>query len=615
MFDPRTVFPARRVSALLSAAALSVLSALTAVQAEENTTSTVAETAKADSSSAADRAFKAVYDKDWAFRLQQFPELAASLGDQDAERRFSDWSDAAVQTRIDFLKQIQRELKQINPDQLTGDGRVNYRIFADQTRNSLADYELGGYLMPFTSDTQFWADYARSGDYVQCQPAANCERYLDRLEQLPQLFQQLTALMRKGLKKGLSVPQVVLTGRDASIALHVVDSAEQSAFYAPFKQLPSALDEASQTALRARAASVIQDKVIPAYRELLQFMRSEYMPKARKTIAASKLPNGNAYYAAEIFEYTTLDASPDSIHQTGLAEVARIRAEMDAIRQQVNFAGDLKAFLQFLRTDPQFYPKTGHELLAEASYFAKKIDGKLPQYFGTLPRQPYGVAPVPADIAPTYTTGRYSGSNDPKQAGFYWVNTSLLDQRPLWAIPALTLHEAVPGHHLQNALASEQGEQPLFRRYSYLSAYGEGWGLYSERLGVEMGIYETPYQQFGRLVYEMWRAARLVVDTGMHAKGWSRDQALNFMRDNTALSEHEITTEIDRYISWPGQALAYKLGELKIRELRAKAEAALGQKFDLRAFHDHVLALGSVPLSVLEQEVDRWIASQQTPQA
>ena len=566
--------------------------------------------AQAAEPSDADRAFQALYEKDWAFRLQQYPELAASLGDQQAERRLTDWSEPAIQTRIAFMRELERELKQIDTNALTGAGRINYRIFADQLRNNLADYQLGGYLMPFTSDTQFWADHARAGDYVQCQPAANCERYLDRLEQLPAQFQQLTVLMRQGLKKGLSVPQVVLTGRDASIAKHIVDKAEDSAFYAPFRTLPASLDAAAQTALRERAVRVISEQIVPAYRELLRFMRDEYMPKARKTIAASKLPNGKAYYAAEIYEYTTLEQSADAIHQIGLAEVARIRAEMDAIRTEVGFAGDLKAFFQHLRTDPQFYPKTDRELLNEASYFSKKIDGKLPQYFGKLPRQPYGVAPVPADIAPTYTTGRYAGSNDPKQAGFYWVNTSKLDPRPLWAIPALTLHEAVPGHHLQNALASEQGEQPPFRRYSYISAYGEGWGLYSEKLGVEMGIYETPYQQFGRLVYEMWRAARLVVDTGMHAKGWSRDQALAFMRDNTALSEHEITTEIDRYISWPGQALAYKLGEIKIRELRATAEQALGDKFDLRAFHDHVLALGSVPLSVLESEVGLWVESQ-----
>ena len=560
-----------------------------------------------------DAEFQALYERDWAFRLKEYPELAASLGDQDAERRVTDWSDKAVHARRAALTQLQQQLQAIIPAQLSAENQVNFRIFADQTRNSLADYELGGYLMPFTSDSQFWADYARSGDTVSCVPAANCDRYLDRLAQLPQLFAQLTALMRKGLKQGLSVPQIVLLGRDASIAMHVVDNAEQSAFYAPFRQLPAALDDASQTALKARASSVITEKVIPAYRELLTFMRKEYMHRARTSIAATAMPNGNAYYAAEIYEYTTLDSSPASIHQTGLAEVARIRAEMDAIREEVKFAGDLKAFFQHLRSDPQFYPKTAHELLAEASYFAKKIDGKLPQYFGALPRQPYGIAPVPTDIAPTYTTGRYVGSNDPKQAGFYWVNTSKLDQRPLWAIPALTLHEATPGHHLQSALASEQGEQPPFRRYAYISAYGEGWGLYSERLGIEMGIYETPYQQFGRLVYEMWRAARLVVDTGMHAQGWSREQALAFMRDNTALSEHEITTEIDRYISWPGQALAYKLGELKIRELRANVEQQLADKFDLRAFHDHVLALGSVPLSVLEDRVELWIAAQQQP--
>ncbi len=560
----------------------------------------------------ADERFTALHQKEWAFRLQQSPELAASLGDREAERHVTNWSAEAIKARLLFWQEIQQELSAIPVAELSAESRINYRIFADQLRNTLADYQLGGYLMPFTSDTQFWADYARSGDNVSCQPAANCERYLDRLSQLPALYAQLTELMRLGLKKGITVPQVVLTGRDQSIAVHIVTKPEDSAFYAPFRNLPSSLDAATQTALRERASKIISEQIVPAYRDLLKFMQTEYMPKARKSIAASKLPNGKTYYAAEIYEYTTLELSADAIHQIGLDEVARIRGEMDAIRQQVGFSGDLKAFFQHLRTDPQFYPKTERDLLNEASYFSKKIDGKLPQYFGKLPRQPYGVMAVPADIAPTYTTGRYAGSNDSKQAGFYWVNTSKLDQRPLWAIPALTLHEAVPGHHLQNALASEQGEQPEFRRYSYISAYGEGWGLYSEKLGVEMGIYETPYQQFGRLVYEMWRAARLVVDTGMHANGWSREQALAFMRDNTALSEHEITTEIDRYISWPGQALAYKLGEIKIRELRAAAEKTLADKFDLRAFHDHVLALGSVPLSVLEEEVGLWVKAEQS---
>ena len=358
------------------------------------------------------------------------------------------------------------------------------------------------------------------------------------------------------------------------------------------------------------ARRIIADHVLPAYRQLLVFMRETYVPNARQTTAARDLPDGDAFYAAQIRHYTTLPLTADEVHERGLREVARILAEMHAVKRAAGFDGDLPAFLEFLRTDARFYARTPQELLAQASWISKRIDGLLPKFFGVLPRQPYGVAPVPDDIAPFYTSGRYVPAPRPiGAAGMYWVNTHALPSRALYALPALTLHEAVPGHHLQIALAAEVEGQPAWRRHSFVDAYGEGWALYAEHLGDEMGVYLTPYEQFGRLAYEMWRAARLVVDTGLHAKRWSRAQARAYLLAHTALSAHEVATEVDRYVSWPGQALSYKIGEITIRELRARAERQLGARFDLRAFHDAVLALGSVPLGLLEERVVAWIAA------
>ncbi|HEY0781992.1 MAG TPA: DUF885 domain-containing protein, partial [Thermoanaerobaculia bacterium] len=352
------------------------------------------------------------------------------------------------------------------------------------------------------------------------------------------------------------------------------------------------------------------DGAIAGYRTFLAFYRDEYLPHARKTLAASDLPDGREYYRQQIRHFTTLELSPEEIHKIGLAEVERIGKEMEQVMRQVGFTGTFAAFVQQLRTDPKFYAKTPDELLKDAAWIAKRIDGKLPAFFGKLPRTPYTVEPVPESIAPKYTSGRYVGAPvGSTQPGIYWVNTYKVESRPLYTLEALTLHEAVPGHHLQIALAKELEGLPNFRRYSYLSAYGEGWGLYSEWLGLEAGFYTDPYSNFGRLTYEMWRACRLVVDTGLHAQGWTRQQAIDYMASHTALPLHEVETETDRYISWPAQALAYKLGELKIKELRRRAEKALGARFDLRAFHDTVLGSGPVPLDVLEHNIDRFIAS------
>jgi uncharacterized protein (DUF885 family) len=375
----------------------------------------------------------------------------------------------------------------------------------------------------------------------------------------------------------------------------------KTVYYEPFATLPATIPAANQEALRAEARRLIANGVIPAHKRLLAFLRTAYFPGLTKTLAAEAYPNGPAYYRSRIRAFTTLDLSADQVHAIGVAEVAKIRAEMEAIRQEVGFSGDLKAFLTFLRTDQRFYAKTPDQLLKEAAWLSKRFDGMADQWFGRLPRGRFAVKPVPDEIAPFYTAGR--GGRDT-----YWVNTYDLPARPLFQLPSLTLHESAPGHSFQISLAAENRDLPAFRRQSYISAYGEGWALYTERLGDEMGYYRDPYERFGMLSYQMWRAARLVIDTGIHSKGWTRTQALAFFRDNTALSERELTTEVDRYIGWPGQALSYYLGQLAIQRARAKAEAALGAKFDVRAFHDTVLSVGSVPLPVLEARIDRFIA-------
>jgi uncharacterized protein (DUF885 family) len=424
--------------------------------------------------------------------------------------------------------------------------------------------------------------------------------WIAQMRDIPRYFHEQMDEMRQGQKRGFTPPRVTMAGRDASITA-VTDAAPQaSLFYTPFKDMPG-IPEADQANLRAQAESAIGEAVLPAYRELLTFMRTEYLPGTRTSLAAYDLPDGKAYYRAKIREFTTLDREPSAIHSFGESEVARLHEQMLAAMKESGFSGDFPAFLTFLRTDPKFQAKTPEELLMRAAWIAKKFDGKASQYFGLLPRARFAIQPVPADLAPFYTAGRGG-------PGLYLVNTYDLPSRPLYNLTALTLHESAPGHAFQMPLALEHKQQPEFRQHTYLSAYGEGWALYCERLGLEMGMYETPYDRFGMLNYQIWRAARLVVDTGIHAQGWSREQALAYLRQYTALPEHEIETEVDRYIAWPAQALSYYLGETAILEARAKAESALGARFNLRAFHDTVLELGSVPLPVLTARIDRFIA-------
>ena len=555
--------------------------------------------------------FRQLYEKEWAFRLQEFPMLASSVGVEEAAGRLGHVSEADQKRRYDFWKGIRSELDSISCERLEREDCINYRVFRAQLDNFIADYETMAYLVPFTSDWAFYMGWARLPTETRFDKAGDYRDYLARLHELPVVMDEYIALMRRGIELGITQPRVILDGRDEPIRAQVVDSAGESPFFEPFRDLPESVTAGDRVELLATAEKVVGEEVIPAYERLLKFFHDEYLPGARETLGASALPNGEQFYRSQIRRYATVDMTPQEIHDIGLGQVARIRREMDAIIEEVGFEGGFDAFLQFLRTDPQFYAKSPKELLAFASYYTKKIDGRLPSIIGHHPRQPYGVAPVPDEIAPFFTAGRYVGAPlDSHRGGYYWVNTHDLPSRPLYAIPALTLHEAAPGHHTQSALAKEQAEKPPFRRYDYVSAYGEGWALYAEKLGVEMDIYETPYEHFGRLTYEMWRACRLVIDTGIHAMGWTREQAREYLKSNTALSLREVTTEIDRYISWPAQALSYKLGEYTLWQLRRQAETNLGDDFDLRDFHDYILSLGSMPLDVLSDEVARWIAEQ-----
>ncbi|MEO7052373.1 MAG: DUF885 family protein [Rhodanobacter sp.] len=549
----------------------------------------------------ADAQFKHIYTAEWSWRTGE-PAGAATVAAVPDNSRLDDVDAASQQRRLEYWQRVLNQLDAIDVAQLSPANRVNYEVYHAQISNLLASQKFKAWQMPFNSDSAFWSDigYDLGGDHLRS--VDDYRKYLDRLSQIPAYFDQQIANMRLGLKRGFSVPREVLQGRDVSIAA-VADLKDpvQSSFYAPFKQLPATFPTDQAQALQGEALQRIRDRVIPAYAKLLKFFRDEYVPAARTTLAAEAMPDGKAFYRQQIREYTTLELTPDQIHQIGLDQVAKIHAQMLEVMKSTGFSGDFPAFLAFLRNDPQFYAKTPQELLDKSAWVAKEVDGQMSRFFGELPRARFTIKPVPADIAPYYTSGR--GGPD-----VYLVNTYDLKSRPLFNMPALTLHESYPGHALQLELAAERHGQPAFRRNGYISAYGEGWGLYSEYLGNEMGIYQTPYQQFGFLTYQMWRACRLVVDTGIHHLDWTRQQAIDYLTSNTALSDREIGNEVDRYISWPGQALSYELGYLKIRELRTKAEDALGSKFDIRHFHDTLLSTGSVPLPVLEKRIDQFIA-------
>ena len=485
---------------------------------------------------------------------------------------------------------------------------ISLKLLKFQLQDTIDYFEFEMYLNPLLSDSGFHTNFS-----FMVRPFQNYEQvkdYLTKLNAIPSRVSQFLPLLREGLEKGVSQPSVIFNGYESSYNDHIIENFEESYFYQPFNNLPKTLTSTQKDSVLIAAKVAITTNVIPQFKLVKTFFEDEYFPKTRTSIGISETPNGNAYYQNRINYYTTSTKySADDIHSIGLQEVARIKTEMEKIISELNFQGSFSEFLNFLRTDPQFYATSPKQLLMIARDMAKRADEQLPRFFKTLPRKPYGVAPVPDAIAPKYTTGRYVGtSKNSTDPGYYWVNTYDLSSRPLYVLPSLTVHEAVPGHHLQSSLNLELGDSiPQFRKDTYLSAYGEGWGLYCEFLAEEMGMYTTLYEQFGKLTYEMWRACRLVVDTGIHAKGWTREQVIAYMAENTALSIHEINTETDRYISWPGQALSYKIGEIKIRELRKKAEIELGSSFDIREFHEVVLEQGTVTLSILENRVNNYI--------
>lgn len=546
----------------------------------------------------ADTQLRAIYTEEWKWRLEQFPGLEGPT--KPVPNRLPKVDPATQEARLHYWEEVLRKLESIPRAELSREEQINYDVYRPEIENFVANHKFREYEMPANSDSAFWTNLG----YTARRPfksVTDYKNWIAQLRDVPRYFREETANMRAGLKRGLTPPQVTLQGRDKSIATTAEGKPEDSLLYTPFREAMVGVDPAEQAKLKIEAAQVIHDLVQPAYAELLKFFRDEYVPHTRITLAAEALPDGKAYYRQQIREYTTLDLSPEEIHQTGSTEVAKLHAQMVDVMHETGFKGEFADFLKFLRDDPQFYARTPQELLNRAAWIAKVFDGKSSQYFGYLPRMRFTIKAVPNDLAPFYTSGRGG-------AGTYLLNTYDLPHRPLYNLVALTLHESAPGHAFQGPIALEHKNQPEFRQHDYISAYGEGWALYCEKLGVEMGMYETPYDRFGMLGYQIWRAARLVVDTGVHSKGWTREQALQFMHDNTALPEHEIDTEVDRYIAWPGQALSYYLGELAILRAREKAEKELGPRFNLRAFHDAVLELGSVPLPVLTARIDRLIA-------
>ncbi|HMA18469.1 MAG TPA: DUF885 domain-containing protein [Thermoanaerobaculia bacterium] len=553
---------------------------------------------------------RALLDEIWEFELREDPIFATSVGDHRYDDRLPSVRVADHARRAVARRKFLERLKTIDPSAFDETDRESWTLQRVTLEDSIREFELHHYRFPINADSGFHMGFAQLVNQIPLDTTHDYENYVARLRAFPEYVRGNVELLREGLEKGWTLSKAALAGYEKTIEAHIVADPSRSRFFVPFGSFPVGVPEGDRARLRTAGESAIRNDVVPAYRAFLEFMTRDYMPRARATVGAGDLPGGKDYYAYLVRHFTTLDKTPDEIHALGLEQVRRIRGEMEEVIRKTGFTGGFADFLKFLRTDPRFYAKTPEELLKQASWIAKKIDGKLPSLFGRLPRQPYGVEPVPAEIAPKYTGGRYVGAPPGgKKAGTYWVNTYALESRPLYVLESLTLHEAVPGHHLQGALSAELTDLPAFRRFLYVDAFGEGWGLYSERLGLEMGLYADPYSNFGRLTYEMWRACRLVVDTGLHARGWTRQQAIDYLASNTALSLHECTTETDRYISWPGQALAYKMGELKLRELRRRAEQALGPRFDVREFHDRILGGGTVTLPILDTRIDSWIRS------
>lgn len=547
------------------------------------------------------------------FTMLTGPEFASFLGDSRGQDRWTDRSEAAIEQLKEDDRILTAALASIDRIELNATEQVNYDLYYDTQKRDIEGQQFPDELMPINQMGGVQQNIARMMAMTQPKNAEDYRNMISRLESVPEVVDQSISLMRRGMAAGVTPPAITLRNVPQQIRNQLVDEPAKSPMLSAFKQFPDSVDSLQQAALTKQAESAYSERIAPAFEKLLVFMETEYIPAARESIAMRDLPNGEAWYAFNVKESTTTELTPRQIHEIGLSEVKRIRAEMEVIKTSTGFEGSFEAFLEFLRTDPQFYHETKEDLLREYRDIAKRADPELTKLFGKLPRTPYGVVPVPAYAEKSQTTAYYQpGSVKAGRPGNFFANTYALDTRPRWEMEALTLHEAVPGHHLQISLQDEMEDVPWFRRVGFYNGFVEGWGLYSESLGEEMGFYKDPYSKFGQLTYEMWRAIRLVVDTGMHQMGWSRQQAIDYFMTNAGKQEHDVTVEIDRYIVWPGQALAYKIGELKIKELRAYASDELGDAFDIREFHDEVLGRGALPLSVLDANIRKWVKTKKT---
>jgi len=566
------------------------------------------------------RKFRAFLADDWKRWMEEYPVFATYVGYPGQNRRWTDDSPAGREAHIKHLHESVQALKQFHRDQLPANEQLNYDLYLKRLQLCEEGLPFGGDALGGAGSV--WLPINQMGGVQQDAPSllalmpnqtvADYEDILARLESLPVAVEQSMDWMKDGLKKGYSPPKVTMRDVPKQVEDLIPSDPMKSALLQPFQSFPPGIAEADRTRLIERAKQIYASKDVPAYQKLHEYLVSTYIPACRESIAASDLPNGAAAYAYNVRWHTTTQLTPAQIHEIGLSEVKRIRAEMDKVIASTGFKGPFREFAEFLRTDPRFYYDKPEDLINGYRIIVKKIDPELAHEFGKLPRLPYGVTPIPDYMAPSQTTAFYQpGSPQAGRPGQYFVNTYKLKARPKWEMEALSLHESVPGHHLQISLSQEMQDVPEFRKYFDSTAFVEGWGLYAESLGEEVGLYKDPYMKFGQLTYEMWRAVRLVVDTGMHSMGWTRQQAIDFFRDNTSKTDQDITVEVDRYIVWPGQALAYKIGQMKIRELRTQAEKELGTKFDVRAFHDTVLEQGGVPLDLLQSHVEEWLKKQE----
>ncbi|MFT6660368.1 MAG: hypothetical protein ACJA0K_000341 [Maricaulis maris] len=600
-----------RSAGLLAGASLLALSLAVPPASIAASMPLLAKTAVQADDVSASAAFNALIEDFEAFEHENSPGARARDGDLEAAGQWYDVSEASLDAQATAEANFLQRLEAIDAAALDDNERISHAVldYILRFRVELAPFDEAR--RPFNNDSGFFSAPSYASASTRLRTIDRADAWVTRINAIPGFFDANIEWMRRGLADGFTQPRLIAELAASQVEALSDPDTLHGLLIAPIEGMPENLPADELARVRDEAETAIRDSAIPAYENLLAFLRDEYITQTRESLGISEVPEGRQYYQTLVRYHTTLDTSPEEVHQRGLNEVARIRGEMDEVIERSGFEGSFAEFLNFLRTDPQFYAETPEELLMHAAWISKRADDAMPRFFGHLPRLPYGVRPVPDTMAPTYTTGRYwPGDIDNGVAGGYMVNTYDLTQRPLYTLPALTVHEAVPGHHHQISIAAELEDVPDFRRNSYITAFGEGWGLYTETLATDMGLYTTPYEEFGRLTYEMWRACRLVVDTGIHYMGWTQDQAEACLLENSALAPHNVRTEVQRYISWPGQALAYKSGELLMRDLRARAEARLGTDFDIRAFHDHLLADGAMPLSALEAKMVDWIEEQ-----